>query len=123
MSTFGKRGGGGRRKAARENLPLIAVFTTMTCSYTAELVDVSATGARLRATHAPDEGEEIFLSVDKLKTFGVVAWSHDQEFGVTFDLQFAEEDVDYLRSKVARTVGLTADMRLALDLWAAGSVS
>lgn len=121
MSTFGKRGGGGRRKAARENIPLIAVFTTMTRSYTAELVDISETGARLRGTHTPDEHDEIILSVDRLRTFGAVAWAHDGEFGVTFDMQLAEDDVGFLRNKVARTRGLTADMRLALDLWNAGS--
>ena len=39
MSVFGKRSGGGRRTAQRETAPAVAVFTTVTNSHGAVLVD------------------------------------------------------------------------------------
>ncbi len=121
MSRFGKCDGGGRRGAARETLPLVAVFTTLSRSHTAELIDISATGARLHGHDVPEEGEEVLLSVDRLRAFGSVAWACDEEFGIAFDIAVHAEEVDALREKVRATRGLSADMRLALDVWSAGS--
>ena len=123
MSIFGRRGGGGRRAAPREAIPLVAVFTTVTGSYRVELVDIATNGARLRGTPIPNHGEEVILTVEKLRAYGLVVWAHEEEFGITFDLPLAEENVDSLRNKVARTAGLSPDMRLTLDLWSAGSVA
>ena len=121
MGTFGKCSGGGRRGAARENLPLVAVFTTLTRSHSAELIDISATGARLQSHDVPEEGDEILLSVDRLRAFGSVAWARPDEFGIAFEMSLHADEVDALREKVRATRGLSADMRVALDVWSAGS--
>jgi PilZ domain len=85
MQKFGKKEGGGRRRAAREEAPLTAVITTLTCSHSALVVDVSCTGARLRGDELPSKGQEMILSVEKLRTFGIVVWSRRGECGVRFD--------------------------------------
>lgn len=121
MSTFGKRNGGGRRRSARDNLPLVAVLTTVTGSHTAELVDISPAGARLQGYVMPQDGEEVLLTVDRLRAFGSVVWSHKDEVGIAFDFPVADEEVEALREKVLATRGLSAHMRLALDVWSAGS--
>ena len=122
MSNFGKCGGGGRRRAARENVPLVVVFTTFGAAHTAELVDISTTGARLHGDHIPGEGDEIALSAETLRAFGTVAWVCADEFGISFDEPLADEDVQTLRSKVGRHFGLDPSTRLALDLWNAGAM-
>ena len=122
MTTFGRRSGGGRRRAARESLPLIAVFTTLTRSHSAELVDISPMGARLQGSELPGDGEEeVVLCVDRVRAFGRVVWESGDEFAMVFDDPLDDEYVDALRAKVRSTQGLSADMRLALDVWSGGS--
>lgn len=85
MSTFGKCQGGGRRTAKRSKVPLIAVVMTLTESRSAVVVDISATGARLRAKDLPQEGCELFLTLEGVVVFGTVAWSRRSECGIAFD--------------------------------------
>ncbi len=73
MSTFGRCQGGGRRSVAPEITPLTAVFTTVTKSMAAELVDVCCTGARLRCKYVPEKDEELLVSVGTVRVFGTVA--------------------------------------------------
>ena len=121
MGTFGKADGGGRRGAAREVIPLVAVFTTLTRSHSAELIDISATGARLQSPYGPEKGEEVLFSVDRLRAFGTVAWTHEDEFGIAFDVPVIADEVEILRERVRASRGLTADMRQALDAWSLGT--
>ena len=121
MGTFGKCKGGGRRSAARTTAPLLALVTTLKDSHSAALVDVSSTGARLRGTGLPHEGEALFISVEHMITFGTVAWAHDGELGVAFDRPLDSDDEQYLRQKVALTAGLPPDMKAALDDWMLGA--
>ena len=120
MSTFGKCSGGGRRSAAREVAPLVAVFTTLTQSHAVTLVDVSATGARLRGDFLPRMAEELLLSVEGVRTFGHVVWSESGECGVEFDEPLQPAAVEELRTKVARSAGLRPDWKAAMDDWMLG---
>ena len=101
MTTFGRRSGGGRRRAARESLPLIAVFTTLTRSHSAELVDISPMGARLQGSELPGDGEEeVVLCVDRVRAFGRVVWASGDEFAMVFDDPLDDEYVDALRDAI-----------------------
>jgi hypothetical protein len=116
--TFGKQGGGGRRGAPREAAPLLAVYTTVTKSHEVVLVDVSSTGARLRGPNLPEAGDELFVSVETIKAFGVVVWLEGHEFAVIFDQPLRSEDLALLRSKVRQ--GAAPEEKAAIDGWVLG---
>lgn len=120
MSVFGKRSGGGRRTAQRETAPAVAVFTTVTNSHGAVLVDLSATGARLRSAEVPDVGEELMITVEMIRSFGCVAWVRGDQFGVSFDDPLDPQDVQQLRGKLSRCAGLAPEMSAAMDDWSTG---
>ena len=120
MAAFGKRKGGGRRAAARSASPLIAVFTTLQQTHTAELVDISATGARLRGDHLPETADELLLSIDKVRAFGTVVWSDAGECGIAFDSPLGPDDEECLRKIVAEAHGLPPALKAALDTWMMG---
>ena len=120
MSTFGKRKGGGRRRALRSQVPLIAVVTTLTDSRSAVVVDVSATGVRLRGKGLPQGGSELFVTIEGVVAFGTVAWSQRSECGVEFDTPLKAGDERLLRHKVVQANGLPAEIRAAFDDWTVG---
>ena len=117
---FGKCGGGGRRSAAREIAPVIAVFTTVTRSHGAELVDLSSTGARLRGDDLPLKGEELMVTVGRVRGFGRVVWSRYGQCGVAFDSDLDETEVEEVRARAAENRGFTIDTKAALDDWNVG---
>jgi hypothetical protein len=121
MSTFGKRNGGGRRGAARQPAPLIAVFTTVSRSNRATVIDVSCTGIRLQTEFPPAVGEEIFVSIEAIRAFGEVVWCNNDEFGVGFDAALCPDDAAALGRLGARCAGLAPEMQLALDVWMGGA--
>jgi len=120
MSVFGKRSGGGRRTAQRESAPAIAVFTTVTASHSAVLVDLSATGARLRSSELPEVGEELMITVEMIRSFGCVAWVRADQFGVSFDEPLDLQEVQQLKGKLSRCAGLPPEMSAAMDDWSTG---
>ena len=122
MTAFGKCGGGGRRRASREELPLAAVIGTTKENKVAVLVGLSATGARLRASNLPRAGDAMTLKIDCVRAFGVVAWSEYGECGVEFDTPIFPFEVERLRRE-ARSATLTSgniEQRLALADWETG---
>ena len=118
--TFGKSAGGGRRAAPREAAPMLAVYTTVTRSHSALLVDVSGTGARLRAPQLPGEGDELVVTIATVKAFGSVAWVRDDQFAMAFDEPLNSEDLELLRDIVRAGRGLTPDIKAAIDDWVLG---
>jgi len=120
MSTFGQCEGGGGRSAARMSMPLIAVVTTMKESHSAVLVDLSATGAKLRGSGLPAISEELFVTIESVIAFGVVTWATETERGIVFDEPLRAADVARLRQKVAKARGLPPELTAALDDWALG---
>ena len=121
--TFGKREGGGRRRAPREAAPLVAVFTTVTQSHEVILVDVSSSGARLRGPHLPEVRDELFVSIGKIKAFGTVAWVEHPEFGVAFDPDLPADDLEALREQVKKGAGFSPEVRAAIEGWVLGTRS
>ena len=91
--TFGKRGGGGRRKEPRHAANLPAMCMTVSQTSPADLVDVSSWGARLRCSSPPHLGEELSLSFAQIRAFGTVAWVEGSDFGVHFDAPLSATDL------------------------------
>jgi PilZ domain len=97
MTTFGKAKGGGRRKAARDPAPLLAVLSTLTCDRHVGLVNVSRGGARLQAPDLPAPGEDVMLNAGGIKCFGRVAWSEGRQCGIEFEAPIGAEQVERLQ--------------------------
>ncbi|WP_246167383.1 PilZ domain-containing protein [Sphingomonas piscis] len=95
----------------------------MIATRTVELGDVSATGARLHGQDLPKVGDELFLRIRKVETFGRVVWREGDCAGVAFDEPLTASELNVVRSEGART----SQMRLtpaevdALDQWVVGS--
>jgi len=123
MSTFGRQSGGGRRIAAREKLPLPAVVSTLRESITAEIVDVSATGVRLKGSHLPAVDALVSLKLDKVEEFGTVVWCAGTQCGIAFDEPLSSGDLAQLRRemKIASAVWRSVDERLAARDWRYGA--
>ena len=122
MGTFGKSKGGGRRIAPRTEGPLRAVVTTLSGSRSADLVDISGTGARLCANGLPEIGEEISVKVEGVSAFGTVVWADGDIRGMVFDEPLTPDAEQLLRQKVAEAAGLSPDLKAAFDEWTVGVV-
>ena len=117
---FGKCDGGGRRTAPRQAAPLIAIITTLKDTHEARLVDVSTTGVRLKGEDLPVEGEELFLTIESVRTFGCVAWRRDGECGIAFEGPLPPDAVNGLRQKAAKMGGQPPELRAAFEDWTLG---
>ena len=122
MSAFGKCAGGGRRSTERIEASLGAVFATVTGSTSAELVDISRGGARLRGGQLPAEGDEVMLTVSPIKAYALVTWRDAEECGMTFDPGLCTAQIEALGRRAAQARGLSADVKAALDDWSGGFV-
>jgi hypothetical protein len=122
MSRFGKAEGGGRRSAPRAAVPVVAVFTTVTRSHAATIIDISSTGARLAGTNLPQPGEGFNLKLESVITFATVKWSTNGECGVEFDPPLLEADLQYLRhrSALAHSNKVKPELKAAFDDWTNG---
>jgi hypothetical protein len=120
MMAFGKAYGGGRREGGREAAPLTVLLTTVSRSYSAQLIDLSATGARLRCDDLPAIGVELDMMAGRIKTFCTVRWASDSEFGVQFFDPLPQADGISVRREVAAGMGLDPSLRAAMDDWVLG---
>jgi hypothetical protein len=117
MNRFGRSKGGGRRTAPRERALLFAVFTTITKSRPARVIDVSATGLRLLGQKLPRPGESLEVAIDTLRGFGTVIWSNDSECGVEFDAPFPSRQLASVRKAASCLDGLPPQLKPALEGW------
>ena len=120
MSSFGKREGGGRRSAEREDLSLIAVFTTRTRSHSAMLVDLSATGARVRGSDFPDVNQDLILTIEGVSAYGIVKWKRMGFCGIAFDAPLSLAAIKQLEHKVRIAGGLPPQIMAAMEDWVIG---
>ncbi len=122
MGTFGKRGGGGRRSAARATVPLAAILTTLQRSRCVEILDLSCAGARFRGSDLPAKGEQLEMKVETVRAFGAVVWITRNQCGVEFDEPLMPFEVERLRSEgtAGNLTHLSLDERLAVDDWLLG---
>jgi hypothetical protein len=125
MPIFGKRIDGvyGRRAALREPVALAAVILTLERSYSATVLDVSATGAQLRACGHAAVGQDLWVKVGIIDTLARVAWEEEGLCGVVFDEPLEEEDLDHLRREAKNTLvtWLTPEERVAAAGWLYGA--
>lgn len=120
MGAFGKQKGGGRRVAARSAAPLMAILTTLVGSRSAIVEDISSTGIRLSGQALPSEGEELFVTIDRVQAFGTVIWSSEEECGIEFDARLSSRDEQALHKLSSVSRGLPAEIRAAFENWAVG---
>ena len=120
MECFGKANGGGRRLTPREPAPVTAVIFTLTRTVSAVVVDVSATGARLRGERLPEAGEELILSIHGTRTYGTVAWVVGDECGVEFGEPLALDSFQALRDAAGIAPGFTPELKAAYEDWMIG---
>ena len=119
--SFGKSNGGGRRFARREMAPVLVSYSTLTGNCSAVLVDVSRTGARLSGDNLPAAGEELVVTMDRLRSFATVAWSGDGQCGLAFDMPLPPEEIHRLKQSVAAAAAWAPEVRAAYEDWRAGA--
>jgi hypothetical protein len=93
------------------------VFTTLTRSHSAILIDLSRTGARLSGEDLPEEAEYLTISLGGMRVFGTIAWCHGGECGVTFEEVLSEANLRLLGSKAAKVSGASLELKAAFDDW------
>ena len=120
MTGFGKCSGGGRRDDPREVAPLCALLTTISETYEVVLVDISATGARLKGNKLPRLGVDLNLAVCRLKTFGTVRWQKEDECGVQFFELLRQVEVIEIRREAANGAGVPPALRAVMEDWVLG---
>jgi hypothetical protein len=98
MRVFGKSQGGGRRKTARSQAPLLAVLSTLAGDHRAAIIDLSRSGARLAGPDLPPEGDELIFKAENAQALGRVIWATRNECGVSFDNAMSAVDVQRLRT-------------------------
>lgn len=99
---------------------MLAVYTTVTKSHEAVLVDVSSSGARLRGPVLPEADEELFVSVEHIRAFGKVVRVDEHEFAIEFDQPLPSDDLHTLRNKVKQGAGFSPEEKAAIDGWVLG---
>jgi PilZ domain len=111
MRSFGKSSGGGRRKSARSQAPLLATLSTVSSDYRVGLVNVSSTGAQVSAPYLPELGEGVIFKADKVVSLGQVVWSEAGQCGVAFERPITGVDAERLRNEadVWRSVGWSSE--------------
>ena len=123
MGGFGTRidGAGGRRGAARGAVSLAASMQTTGTYLTIEIVEISATGARLRGAALPAEGQFVLLRAGPLDLFGEVVWHRGDLCGIHFDEPLDDPCVKRMRrdNRVA-SINVTSADRQAAEDWASG---
>jgi len=120
MSTFCKRKGGGRRSVTRSPVPLIAMVKTLKGAHSSVVIDVSASGARLRGHDLPHCHADLPVTVAGISAFGTIAWADGNERGAAFDAPLSARDKRLLRQKVAQFRAMPAAIRAAFDDWTMG---
>ena len=97
MSTFGTSQARGRRSVPRAAAPLIAVLATGAAHHSAELIDLSRTGARLKGATFPEEGADLIFQAGKVRVTGEIIWVEGDQCGVAFDTPIAAAEVNRIR--------------------------
>jgi hypothetical protein len=119
---FGKKIGGGRRVAQRLPIELPALIMGVQHTETAALEDLSATGAKLRASVVPSRGDDIWLKVGTMNVLAAVAWSSNGHCGITFDTPLDSIQLHLLEAEGsrARYFRLTPELSMAAEDWCNG---
>ena len=92
-------------------------------SYSATVIDVSATGAQLRACGNVTVGQDLWVKVGIIDSLATVAWEREGLCGVIFETALEEEDLHHLRREARNTLvtWLTPEERVAAAAWLYGA--
>jgi hypothetical protein len=122
LPQFGKSQGGGRRKSARSDAPLLVGLSTLTDDFRAAIVNLSHTGARFCGPELPNESEDLIIRANRVQAFGKVIWKQANECGVAFDSPLDDAIVAALReaANLPSGLGLSAEEQAALEDWQRG---
>ena len=87
MGRIGERAGGmlNRRRSRRAPVALPASVVTMSAYQYLEVIDLSATGAKLRGSVIPMVGKTALFRLDEFQVLCKVVWANDETCGVRFD--------------------------------------
>ena len=98
MRNFGISQARGRRSLPRTQAPLDVRLSTGAADQAADLLDLSRTGARLKAACALDEGQQVMFQAEKVRAAGEIIWIDGDECGVEFDTPIAADEVKHIRA-------------------------
>lgn len=98
MKKFGHSMAFGRRAMPRSNAPALAVLSTATTNYAADLMDLSRTGARLEAECLPRIGEDLVFQAEKVRCPAAVVWLAGRQCAIEFDTPLAGGEVKHIRA-------------------------
>lgn len=120
--SFGKCGGGGRRNSKRLEIPEPALLITMADRHRALLLNISATGGKVRAERTPSVGSELFLQVGDIDVYARVIWERRHTCGLQFEPPLDDWLVEKLRidSNGGGKAHLGAAEKGGADDWASG---
>ena len=104
-------------------MALYAVLKTLLYSRSAEVTDISATGAKLRGDNLPAAGADLFVRIEGVETFATVVWSHEGECGLSFEEPLDRAMLASLQMEARRTqlMRLTPEQKQAWEMWAVAS--
>jgi hypothetical protein len=114
-----------RRRSDRASVLLAASVVTMSAYQYFELVNLSATGAKLRGPSTPSVGKSALLRLDGFQVLCKVVWVKNDLCGVHFEELIPPRVLAHFR-KVGSTAQLgmlTPDEQQAAEEWANGAGS
>ena len=117
---FGKRidEPGGSRRSPREHLMSRTVLMTMTDSHTVDLLDLSASGAKLGGCDLPSPGQDVLMLIGRLEAFGTVVWREQDRSGIEFDIGLSGSALSTLQKECRQTARIGG---AAAEDWLFGS--
>lgn len=122
INTFGKRGGGGRRATERVSAGLPAQLVSLAHRHPAILIEISTTGARVRAADPPRKNSEVLLVVEHISSYSRIIWRSGEVCGLRFVDEIDLFDVELIRHKAsgASTERMTPQQKGGVDDWRSG---
>jgi hypothetical protein len=122
MGVLGK-GFSNRRRMDRASVLLEASVVTMSAYQYFELINLSATGAKLRGPSLPLVGRPALFRLNRFHVLCKVVWVKDQLCGVHFDEPIPPKVLAHFREtgSIAKLGMLTPDEKQAEEEWSGGS--
>ncbi|MCW3796521.1 hypothetical protein OMW55_01680 [Sphingomonas sp. BN140010] len=120
--TFGKKIGGGRRAGSRATILLAASVMGKGIGHRVAVMDLSATGAKLRDADAPQAGTELWIRIANVERLSTVQWARGGFMGVLFDKPLIPRELYELhrQNSISIATKLKPEERLAVDDWNIG---
>ncbi|MCW3798460.1 hypothetical protein OMW55_11655 [Sphingomonas sp. BN140010] len=119
---FGKKIGGGRRAGSRATILLAASIVGKGFGRRVAVMDLSATGAKLRDAQPPPAGTELWLRIAGIERLSTVQWSRGGFLGVLFDKPLIPRELHELhrQNSISIATKLKPEERLAVNDWNIG---